>query len=287
MANSPHIFEVGRDDFGARVLERSREVPVLVDFWAPWCAPCQMLAPVLERIVQGYPGRVELGKVNTDVEQELALRYRVRGLPTVKLFRDAMPVDEFMGLQPESAIRLMLERHLPSAAGGLLEQAHARFLAGEAAQARKLLEQALALDPGNDAAKTELARLHALAGELEAAQRWLDALSAPARLQPQARAVAALLRFARLCAAAPSRGELEESVSRRPDDCRAREQLAARAVLERDYEPALQQLLEIVKRDRGYGDDAGRRDMLAVFDLLGGQGELVNRYRYRLSTAIN
>lgn len=268
------------------MLERSREVPILVDFWAAWCAPCKMLAPVLARLVQEYQGRVLLAKVNTDIEQELAVRYGVRGLPTVKLFRNGAPVDEFVGLQPAAAIRRLLERHVPSRLGELLAQARERY-ATDLGQALALLAEALALEPASDAVKIELARAQMLAGNTDEAEHWLEELFAPARLAPAARAIDAQLHFARLRAGAPSREELEQALARNAGDCRARERLAAHAVSEQDYESALQQLLEIVRRDRRYGDDAGRRHMLAVFDLLGGKGELVNRYRHFLSTAIN
>lgn len=286
MSTTTHSFDVSTQEFAQRVLARSHEVPILVDFWAAWCAPCQMLAPVLARVVQDYQGRVLLAKVDTDVEQELARRYGVRGLPTVKLFRNGAPVDEFVGLQPEPAIRRLLERHVPSRLGELIALARERY-ANDPGQALGLLTEALALEPGSDAVKTELAWMHMLAGNTDEAQRWLEELSAPARLTVAARAIDGQIRFARLRAGAPSRQELEQALARNADDCRARELLAACAVTEQDYESALQQLLEIVKRDRRYGDDAGRKHMLAVFDLLGGKGELVNRYRHLLSIAIN
>ncbi len=286
MSATAHSFDVSTQEFAQRVIERSHEVPILVDFWAGWCAPCQMLAPVLARIVQEYQGRVLLAKVDTDVEQELARRYGVRGLPTVKLFRGGVPVEEFVGLQPEPVIRRLLERYVPNRLRELIVHARERY-ATDPKQALVLLTEALALEPGSDAVKTELARAHYLAGDTDAARRWLEELSAPARLTSAARAIDAQLHFARLRAGAPSREDLEQALARDAGDCRAREQLAAYAVSVQDYELALQQLLEIVKRDRRYGDDAGRKHMLALFDLLGGKGELVNRYRHLLSVTIN
>jgi putative thioredoxin len=287
MTTSPHVIEVGALDFGERVLAKSRELPVLVDFWAAWCQPCQMLAPILAKVAEAYVGRIVLAKVDTERHRELALGYGIRGLPTVKLFRDGEVVDEFVGLQSEAVIRQIIERHLPRPSDALVQRALALHGAGDSAQALQLLEEALAAEPASDAVKLALAGVLLARSRLDEAQHRLAELSASARATSQARALAADLQFARLASDAPSLDDLQKTVATNPGDCRARQQLAARAVLVHKYELALQQLLEIVRRDRRFGEDAGRKEMLAVFELLGGKGELVNKYRNLLSAALN
>lgn len=287
MSQSAYIADVSQNDFDQMVLQRSHQVPVLVDFWAAWCGPCQMLMPLLARLAEEYAGKFFLAKVNTDVEQSLAAQYGIRSLPTVKLFKDGRIVDEFMGVQPERTIRALLDRHIPRPSDAMIDQAIAAFRAGDAARAQRLLEQVLALEPNNDRARLELAGVHITQGRFEEATALLDGLSADGKLDPRSAALRGRLEFARVAAAAPPVAELETAIAANPGDCLARYQLAAVRVLGGDYERALAELLEIVRRDRKFGDDAGRKAMLAVFNLLGSGDELVKKYRTALSSALN
>lgn len=282
----PEIFDVSEREFAARVLEKSHELPVLVDFWASWCAPCRALAPVLARLTQAYNGKFALAKVNTDVEQGLAARYGVRGLPTVKFFRNGDVVGEFVGLQPEATIRRMIEQHLPRQSEPLVRQALSARAAGKVDQALALLEQALATD-SNDDIRLMLAEVNLQAGRFDEAERLLATLSPQNKLEPGPRALAAQLEFSHIAAQAPPVVELEQSLSGHPDDCTARTQLSAHQVLAQDYEGALIQLLEIVKRSRKVGGEAARKHMLAIFDILEGKGPLVSKYRNLLSAALH
>jgi putative thioredoxin len=281
-----HIFDTNERDFAVRVLEKSRELPVLVDFWAEWCGPCRTLTPVLVRLAQAYGGKFALAKVNTDVERGLAARYGVRGLPTVKFFRNGGIIGEFVGLQPEATIRRMIEQHLPRPSEPLVRQALSAKAGGRLNEALTLLEQALAID-SDDAIRLMLAEVNFQAGHFDGAERLLAELSALTKLQPDTRTLAARLEFSHIAAEAPPKSELERTISGRPDDCTARTQLSARQVLAQDYEGALAQLLEIVRRSRAAGGEAARKHMLAVFDILGGKGPLVSKYRSLLSTALH
>ena len=197
--NVPHIFDVSEQDFAARVLQKSRELPVLVDFWAAWCAPCRALTPVLARLTEAYGGKFALAKVNTDVDQGLAARYSVRGLPTVKFFRHGNVVGEFVGLQPEATIRGMIEQHLPRPSEPLVRQALDARTGGRLEEALTLLEQALSID-SDDAIRLLLAEVNFQTGRLEEAERLVAALSAQAKLEPGARALAARLVASPVCA---------------------------------------------------------------------------------------
>ena len=287
MSTSPHIADVTLNDFSKRVLEKSREVPVLVDFWAGWCGPCRMLTPVLTRLAEAYAGKFFLAKVDTDVERELATQYAIRSLPTVKVFRNGEGLTEFMGAQPESAIRRFIDPYIARDSDAVVDKALAAHRSGHDDEAVGLLRRAVDADPADDRAKLVLASIYVEQSRLNEAQAVHGMLSAKAKTEPEALALAGRIRFARIVATAPPADELEKMIAADPDNCKARSQRSARQVLANDYESALSNLLEIVKRNRRFHDDAGRQYMLAVFDLLGGKGELVSKYRRLLSSALN
>jgi putative thioredoxin len=287
MSDSPFIADVTLATFESAVVARSRDVPVLVDFWAAWCGPCQMLMPVLARLADEYRGRFVLAKVNSDEQPELASRYGVRSLPTVKVFRHGQVVDEFLGVQPENAIRALLDRHIPRASDALVGEATRVAQQGDSERALALLQQALQSDPGHDRVKVELARLLIAAARSDEAETVLHSLSAEARDAPATTALRAQLEFARIAHAARPLDDLLRAVAAPARDSAARYELAARYVVDGRHAEALDQLLEIVRTDRKFNDDAARKAMIAIFNLLGGRGELVNEYRRRLSLALN
>lgn len=253
-----------------------------------------MLMPVLARVADDYGGRFHLAKVNTDAERELATEYGIRSLPTVKLFRNAAVVDEFLGVQPESAIRALIDRHLPRSADPIIERALAALHTGQADQALQLLRAAVAEDTSYDRPKIELVRqLLALpldgnnAERLAESEKLLGSLSAAKRADPEVAALRTRLQFLRVAASAPPLAQLEHALAGDPTNAEARYQLSAYKVLTGDYEPAMQQLLEVVRRDRRFGDDAGRKGLVDLFTLLGNNDPLVAKYRGLLSRALN
>ena len=287
MTNSPYVADVTQSDFDTLVLNRSHTTPVLVDFWASWCAPCKMLMPVLARLADQYQGRFYLAKVNTDVERELATRYGIRSLPTVKLFKDGAVVDEFMGVQPEPVIREIIDRHAPRPSDALLREARQALEGKQTRKAADILKRALDMEPENDHVRMELAGLLLAEGHMEDGERMLDSLSHTAKSAPEAVAMLARLEIAHIAAGSPAPDELERILAAKPEASEARYQLSAHKVLQGDYESALALLLEIVRHDRRFRDDAARKTMLTIFTLLGGKGDLVKRYRNQLSMALN
>jgi putative thioredoxin len=276
-------YDITEQDFATRVLEASRKMPVLVDFWAPWCGPCRALSPILDKLAEAYRGSLWLAKVNTDDERMLARDYGIRALPTVKMFKDASAVDEFTGVLPESAIRAFIERHIVRESEKTLREALAAFDAGNAQTALDSLLKLRETHPEDNVIKIAVAKVLMRTGAFDEAQSLLDTLPVDLAVTAEIKQLQAQLAFARAAANGDaSETELEQTVDRSPHDLPARYRLAARKVMHDDYEGALEQLLEIMRQDRRFGEDAGRKGMLSVFEILGGKGELVNRYRSRM-----
>ena len=287
MSESPNIYHGTQANFDELVLQNSRRVPVMVDFWADWCGPCHMLMPILKKLVDEYKGQIILVKVNSDEQQALAAQFGIRSLPTVKFFKNGEIVDEFMGVQSESVIREILEHHIERESDKLLLKARTARERGDSEQAAALLNKAADLDPSNPKIKIEQAMNLMRNGEPERAEIILDDLRGDQRDTPEVKVLKAQLAFARIASQGPDRAQLEELVSSDPNNLRARYQLSAFKVVSGEFEEALGELLEIMKRDRAFDEDAGRKGLLAVFDILGGSGKLVSRYRTLMSNALH
>ena len=282
-----HVVDVNDANFEQVVLEGSKQAPVIVDFWAPWCAPCRALGPVLERLAEEYRGRFTLARVNSDDSPTLAAQFGVRGIPSVKAVIDGALVDEFTGALPEPAVREFVDRVLPSPAEVLRLKADEIYSAEkDSVRALELLGQAAKADPANDVVRFDEARIRLDLGELDAAQKLLDSLSGLARMNDRVIALQARLDLARGAAHAGDMASLQVRIDKDPLDLEARLQLASLYVARGRHREALDQLLEIVKRNRAFKDDIGRRTILEVFSVLGPDNKLVEEYRRRLSSAL-
>jgi putative thioredoxin len=270
------------------VIEGSRKTPVVVDFWAPWCGPCRALTPILEKLAAEYAGRFVLAKINSDENPELSARYSVRGIPNVKAFADGEVVDEFSGALPEGQVREFLERLVPSPADDLRDEAAAVYAqTRDADRALEILSRAEALDASNEEIRIDRAAVLADAGRHDEANAVLAALKPLTQMSARVNALKAKLDLAQGAADASSIDELQKRIGANADDLDARLQLAHAHTAAQSYREALEQLLEIVGRDRGFGEDAGRKTMLKVFELLGNAGDLVSEFRRRLARTIN
>lgn len=282
---SEHLYAVTGGEFADRVLGASNARPVLVDFWAGWCAPCRALAPVLEQLVAQHEGRIAVAKVDSDAEQELSGRYGVRSLPTLILFKLGAPVGQIVGAQPLTALNAFIAPHLDRPSDPLRREAAA--LAGtDPAAALARLEQALALDPENYRIHPELAALCIDLGELDRAASVLDALPSRAA-DDSSRRQEARLRFARLAVAGPSPALLEARLAASSPDTEARYYAAIRDIVAGDHAAGLTGLIEIVRTDRKYGEDIARRTVLDVFALMNPDDPRLREFRTALGRALN
>jgi putative thioredoxin len=279
---SAHDIDVGLADFQQQVIEESKLRPVVVDFWAPWCGPCKSLKPILEKLAAEYGGKFLLAKVNSDDNQELATRYGVRGIPNVKAFIDGEPVDEFSGALPEGEVRAFLDRLVPGPADEMRKQAAEKRLAGDMPGALQMLAEASRLDPKHVGIRVDATEIMLELGEADEARRLLGSM--PDDADPRVPQLRARLKF--MEADGEDEAALVAQIAANENDLDARLKLANLYVSAAQYEAGMDQLLEIIQRDRSFGDDIGRKTLLSVFDLLGG-GELLSLYRRKLASALN
>ncbi len=281
-----YSFDVTTETFSQYVLENSQHVPVLVDFWAPWCGPCQSLMPVLTALAEKYAGGFLLAKVNIDEQADLATQYGVRSVPTVKLFRHGEAVDEFLGALPESQIREFIDRHAERESDKQMPAILETFTGGEQQQALEQLQQLRQVEPDNLQLTLCESEFLLRMQRYDEARAVLKALPANQAMDPEVQAAKSRLELSAAAEQAPQADELLARLAQDPADHQARLQLANSYSGQGQYEQALEQYLELLRRAPNFEDGAARKGMLMVFDLLGGQGELVSRYRRKMFTSL-
>jgi len=282
MSESPYIHNVGMQNFQNLVLEKSINKPVLVDFWADWCQPCQTIMPMLAKLAEEYDGKFELAKVNADEEQELAAHFGIKSLPTMKLFYQGQIVDERLGAVPESEIRAMIDKHIVSESDQLIQAAMMAYQQGHTEQALEVLNSALAKDPDNAELKVTIAQMVYREGDSESALALLDSLDDESSKLDNAIKLRAEINLAAQLAGLPDLGEIEQRLAQNPNDLEALLQKSRHLTAQGDYDNAMECLLTIMRTDRGFEDDAGRTSLLELFDMLGGEHPSVQKYRRKL-----
>ncbi len=278
MSNSQFILEAGADDFQAKVIEASRQRPVLVDFWADWCQPCKMLMPVLAKLAQEYAGAFLLVKVNTEQEQELAMQFGIRSIPTLHLYKQGELVEQVAGALPEAQLRALLDQHIERESDRMLRQAFDAMAQGDTGTAAERIEQVNREDPGNPLLPLAQAELLLETGQADQARTRLEALKPDLKDQPDAKRLSYRIHLAEVISPEQTTETLQQRVTEHPDDKEALYQLALHHSADGRYPEAMERLLELFRLDR----ERAKEELLLLFGQLGADHPLVPGYRQKL-----
>jgi putative thioredoxin len=263
-------------DFAKEVLERSSTVPIVVDFWAEWCEPCRVLGPVLEKLALNAGGRWMLAKVDTDKHQDVAARYGIRSIPSVKLFVDGEVVNEFKGAMPEAAVLQWLERALPDPHRKEIGQADLLLQAGKTLEGQNILGIVLQHDPSNHHARVLLAGSY-LESAPDRALELVEGIEEDSRHFPMADAIRTFADLTR---------KLEHPEQLPDQPVKAVYLEALHALGRGDYETSLRRFIEVIRQDRYFDEDGARRGCIAIFKVLGEENEITRNFRRSFSSAL-
>lgn len=288
MSDSPFVVDIQDSaHFEQQVIEASKQQPVLVDFWADWCQPCKALIPLLTQLSEQYQGAFILAKVNADEQQELVAAAGVRNLPTVKLYKDGVMVDEFMGAKPEGELRKFLDAHIENDTGNKINEALTLSASGDYEQATEILKLLNQEDPSNTDVYIAIAKVYLQSGDYENCEAVLKVLPANIQISDEARRIQDELNLIRATSDAPETDELLTQLKNEPDNHTARIQLANQYLVSHQYEQALESLFYILIRDMNFQEGEAKAAMLKVFDALGPQEPLTRKYRSKLATLLH
>lgn len=283
--SSAWIFDATSANFQEAVVDRSTKSPVIVDFWAPWCQPCQILGPLLEKLVNETQGKVLLAKINIDEEQELAAAFRVQSIPSVFAIVEGQLADQFQGLLPESQLRDWMKSLLPSALEELIKRAE-ELEATDPVSAEQCYREAAESDPTNDAIRIRLAKVLLAQSRDDEARRIITDLESRGYLEPEAEQIKSQLDLREAAAETGGVDEARAAVQANPEDPLLKIKLADTLAVARKFEDALNLCLEVIQADRdGVGQEA-KSTMLKIFDMIGPASSIVSTYRRKLATAL-
>jgi putative thioredoxin len=285
------IKETTTASFVADVIETSQTVPVIVDFWAPWCGPCKQLGPALEKVVREARGAVRMVKVNVDQNQDLAAQLRVQSVPMVYAFKGGRPVDAFTGAVPESQLRQFVQRLTMDAGAGpslddYVAEAKAILADGDPQMAAGLFQQVLQEDPANAPAMAGLLRCFMAVGQTEQAEAMLAQLPPDVAKHADIAAVRTALDLAKAAGEVGQAADLRRRLANDPADHQARFDLAMAYYADREMEAAVDELLELFRRDRTWNDDGARKQLVKFFEAFGPTHPLTLSARRRLSSLL-
>jgi putative thioredoxin len=270
------VLELSESLFDDQVLESSKHQPVLVDFWAPWCGPCRMLGPILEKLSLDYEGRVQFVKINADHAPQLSQRYQIRSIPTVMLFRQAQAVDQFMGLKQESEIRRFIDTHLPRIEDKDLALARQLLAEGRLEEASEHYKTVLAINPSQEAARLEFVQLLLQRSMAAEAAQYFEVLRPKKLNDPRIASIALLVEAGLSLKVDPSHPTRSDQMLRE----------AQQAMLAGQWAGAMDLFLALLTEDRRFAGDLVRQSMLAIFQLCP-DAQVVGQYRRKLSALLN
>ncbi len=285
---TPLIKDTSTAAFGADVITESARQPVLVDFWAPWCEPCKQLGPILEKVVKAAGGKVKLVKMNIDEHPQIPGRLGVQSVPAVIAFQRAQPIDGFMGALPESQVRGFIERLVGPIGKGedVLAEAEALLAEGHPAAAAEMYSALIAENPGDYAAVAGLAKVFLATGELDSARKILEDVPASGQKDAAVIGAKAMLSLAEQVASVGDSRDLTRKLEADPSDHQARLELATVLNAENKREEAATALLEIIKRDRAWNEEAARKQLLQFFEAWGPMDKATIDARKKLSAVL-
>jgi putative thioredoxin len=286
VSDSPYTFDATEANFEADVIQASLTTPVLVDFWAAWCAPCKTLGPILENVVASYGGALKLAKVDTDAQMQLAGAFGIRSLPTVVLVKDGKVLDGFMGALPESAVREFLGRHITANAADAENDPNPVAAPAETPeQTIARLQQEIAATPDKPELKLDLALAFMRAGLADAAATELDALPANLASDARAKRLHSQLDLARALEGAPDLATLRARLAQDENDHAARDLLGVRLLIDGDAAAGLEEFLQILRTQRDWNEGQAKKRLIAAFNILDDE-ELVGTYRRRMASLL-
>ena len=287
MSNAPFVVEIkDQEHFDLQVVQGSKQQVVLADFWADWCQPCKVLIPLLTKLAEEYQGEFILAKINADEQQEIVAAAGVRNLPTVKLFKDGVVIDEFVGAKSEGELRTFLDAHINNKTDNEIDEALQLSASGEheqAIEALKLLNQA---DPSKTQVYIAIAKVYLQAGDFDNCEAVLKALPANIQTGDEAKQINDELSLAKATSDAPAVEEILSQLEAEPDNHSLRVQLANQYIVAQNYEAALETLMIILSQDINFQEGEAKAAMLKIFELLGTQEPLCRKYRSQLASLL-